>query len=366
MKKFLVQVSIASSWLWAAVVIVAIWALAPIMPAFVMAALMAYVSHPVFIRLKKSRVSDGVASFIILLIWTAIFVVLVLLVIPVIQRELRLVTFRLPELMMHVRTHGIPDLENIATHFHLTSPRILLEQLTEKMVPSLDQLKQLSDPVLASVTVGGRAFLQGLGLLFLVPLLMFYFVRDGEGFYRSALGLVPLRWQAWVEQLLNDIDYVLAEFLRGQIAVMLSLAVYYAIGLSIIGLPSAFPIGVITGFLIFIPYVGYAIGLVIAVLSAALHGSPFGVWLGLAIVYGVGQVLEGVFLTPRLVGERVGLHPVALIFALMAFGQILGFAGVLLSVPISAALCVVLKRVLNHYRESELFQGVVNTGEVDE
>ncbi len=123
----------------------------------------------------------------------------------------------------------------------------------------------------------------------------------------------------------------------------------------------------ITGFLIFIPYVGYAIGLVIAILSAALHGSPFAVWLGLAIVYGIGQVLEGVFLTPRLVGERVGLHPVALIFALMAFGQILGFAGVLLSVPISAALCVVLKRALNHYRESALFnEGVATERAADE
>jgi predicted PurR-regulated permease PerM len=360
MKKISVQISVASSWLWIAMVVLMVWMLAPIMPPFVMAALMAYVSHPVFDRLKKSGLSNGVAAFIVLLMWAGFAVIFVMLVIPVVQRELKLVLVQLPMLMRKVEMRGFPELDELAHRFHLSSPHVILQQLLSKVEPSIDHLKALTDPVLAYVQIGGRALVQWVALVFLVPLLMFYFMRDGEGFYRTVLGLVPVPWQAWVQKLLDDIDYVLAEFLRGQIAVMLSLAVYYSLGLTIAGLPSAFPIGVLTGFLIFIPYIGYLIGLVIAVLSVTLHGVAWSVWLGLAIVYGVGQVLEGVFLTPRLVGERVGLHPLMLIFALMAFGQVLGFAGVLLAVPISAALCVVLGRALDHYRNSVLFKGDEN------
>lgn len=356
MKKLSVQISVASSWVWVAILGLLVWALAPIMPPFVMAALMAYVSHPVFKRLRSAHISHAMAAVWVLLAWVLLFVIVVLLVIPLVQREMRSAVDQLPMLIQELKIKGIPHLDGMMDYFHLPSPKVLVSQLSSRMVPSLTQVKAFSDPFVASLQVGGRVLLQWIGMVFLVPLLMFYFMRDGESFYRSALSLVPMRWQAWVEALLNDIDHVLAEFLRGQIAVMLSLAVYYAIGLLIIGLPSAFPIGVLTGFLIFIPYLGYAIGLIIAVLTAALHGADLSVWLGLAFIYGVGQVLEGVFLTPRLVGERVGLHPLALIFALMAFGQLLGFAGVLLAVPVSAALCVVLRRGLDYYRRSPLYQ----------
>ena len=131
---------------------------------------------------------------------------------------------------------------------------------------------------------------------------------------------------------------MLAQFLRGQILVMLALALYYSVALSIAGLPSAVTIGILTGLLVFIPYLGFALGLILALLVAVLQFAGIGPIVAVLIVFGIGQMLESFLLTPFLVGDRIGLHPLAVIFALMAFGQLFGFFGILLALPASAAL----------------------------
>jgi predicted PurR-regulated permease PerM len=167
--------------------------------------------------------------------------------------------------------------------------------------------------------------------------------------------LTPRRWVPKVRRIASEIDSVLAEFIRGQLSVMGVLAAYYVIGLSLAGLKLAIPIGILTGLLVFIPYVGFGLGLVLGVLAALLqwHGWPaFAAVLG---VYGVGQLLEGYVLVPWLVGDRIGLHPLAVIFALLAFGQLFGFAGVLLALPVSASLLVGLRHLRAAYQESPLY-----------
>jgi predicted PurR-regulated permease PerM len=160
-----------------------------------------------------------------------------------------------------------------------------------------------------------------------------------------------------VDGFVQEADAVLGEYLRGQLLVMLILAVYYAIGLSLFGLSVALPIGIFTGLAVFVPYVGFGVGLLLAALSGFLEMAPMQAGVMLVVVFGVGQMIESFVLTPRLVGERIGLHPLAVIFALLAFGQLLGFVGVLIALPASAVLLVALRRLRSRYLGSRLYAG---------
>jgi predicted PurR-regulated permease PerM len=185
---------------------------------------------------------------------------------------------------------------------------------------------------------------------------MFYLLRDWPLLAARIDDLVPRRWQPKVRQISAEIDTVLAEFLRGQLLVMVVLAVYYSIALSIVGLERGIAIGVLTGLLVFIPYVGFGLGLVLGVAAALLqwHGVPG--FLAVLGVYGAGQLLENYVLVPSLVGDRIGLHPLAVIFALLAFGQLFGFAGVLLALPVSAAMLVGLRHLRAAYVVSPVYR----------
>jgi predicted PurR-regulated permease PerM len=170
-------------------------------------------------------------------------------------------------------------------------------------------------------------------------------------------GIVPRPWHHKLGSVAADIDAVLSQYLRGQILVMAILAAYYCVALWLADIPSAFSIGVTTGLLIFIPYLGYATGLILALLVATLQFAGWGPIVAVLVVYGIGQVLESFVLTPFLVGERIGLHPLAVIFALMAFGQLFGFVGVLAALPASAALLVGLRQVRGLYLASRFYRG---------
>ncbi len=196
---------------------------------------------------------------------------------------------------------------------------------------NLARAQALSPKVLSSVKAGGTLILAILINLALIPVVMFYLLRDWNIILARFEELTPRRWLATLRTVAVEVDDVLAEFLRGQASVMVVLAIYYVIALWIAGLQFWLPIGILTGLLVFIPYVGFGLGLVLGVLAALLqwHGLPG--FVAVLAVYGVGQLLEGYVLVPWLVGDRIGLHPVAVIFALLAFGEVFGFAGVLLA-----------------------------------
>jgi predicted PurR-regulated permease PerM len=195
-----------------------------------------------------------------------------------------------------------------------------------------------------------------IGNVVMVPLVLFYLLYDWNAMLARLQLFVPRRLLDKTTQLAVDMDRMLSQYLRGQLLVMAVLAVYYAAALFVAGFEIALPVGIFTGLAVFIPYIGYATGLVLALLAAALQ---FGDWYGfgaVAVVYGVGQILEGFFLTPRLVGERIGMHPLAVIFALLAFGQLFGFFGVLLALPVSAILSVALREMRAGYLASALYK----------
>jgi predicted PurR-regulated permease PerM len=191
--------------------------------------------------------------------------------------------------------------------------------------------------------------------LLLIPVAMFYLLRDWDEMLANLDALIPRHWHAKVCAISTEVDGVLAEFLRGQIAVMLLMSVFYSLVLWLTGLEFALPIGIVAGMLVFIPYLGMIIGLLLATLAAVMQFTEFSSVLWVWAVFGAGQLLEGTLVTPWLVGERIGLHPLAVIFALLAFGQLFGFFGVLLALPLSAILLVGLRHGKKGYLRSGMY-----------
>lgn len=215
--------------------------------------------------------------------------------------------------------------------------------------------------MMASLKLGGSVALAIIGNAVLIPVALFYLLMDWDRFVASIHQLVPPRLRPSVDSFTHDADQVLGQYLRGQLLVMLILAAFYSIGLALFGLDLALPIGVFTGLAVFVPYLGFGLGLVLATLAGVLEfattAGPGKAILMVAVVFGLGQLLESLYLTPRLLGERIGLHPLVVIFALLAFGQLLGFVGVLIALPASAVLLVAIRRVFHSYQDSDLYQG---------
>ena len=230
-----------------------------------------------------------------------------------------------------------------------------LATLRELLADNLESVRDVGLRVLAGVKTGGLLLVSILVNLAMIPVVMFYLLRDWKSIVARIDDLLPRRWEIKVRQIAREIDDVLAEFLRGQLLVMVVLAVYYVLALWAVGLHHAFAIGVLTGLLVFIPYVGFGLGLVLGTIAALLQWSGLPFFLSVLAVYAGGQLLENYVLIPYLVGDRLGLHPVAVIFALLAFGQVFGFAGVLLALPASAALLVALRHVRAAYADSPLY-----------
>ncbi|MFN7196691.1 MAG: AI-2E family transporter, partial [Hylemonella sp.] len=215
--------------------------------------------------------------------------------------------------------------------------------------------------VLVSLKIGGSYALALLGNLILIPVALFYLLLDWKQLVPRVVALVPPRLRGDYDRFMAEADAVLGQYLRGQSLVMLILAIYYSVMLSLFGLDLALPIGIFTGLAIFVPYVGYGLGLLLALVAGLLEftgdGGLLRVGLMLLVVYGLGQLIESFYLTPRLLGERIGLHPLAVIFALLAFGQLFGFAGVLVALPVSAVLLVAVRRLRQRYFESQVYRG---------
>ncbi len=346
----------ARQYLWligAAVVFVAAlhW-LGPVITPFLVGAILAYLGNPIVNRCERAGIARTIGTLIavavLMLAILAIFIVLV----PLLQAELGLMLRRLPELGERFMGDVAPWIEQkfgIALSLDLDTAKQLVAS-------NLDSARDLSLKLLAGVRSGGLLLIALLVNVVLIPVVMFYLLRDWNDIAFRIADLVPRRWSATTLGIAHDIDHVLAEFLRGQVLVMVSLAIYYSIALSVVGLRFALPIGVLTGLLVFIPYVGFGLGLVLATFAALLQWTGWPGFLAVMAVYGVGQIVENYVLVPYLVGDRIGLHPLAVIFALLAFGQLFGFAGVLLALPVSAALLVALRRLRAQYVASPLYR----------
>ena len=344
----------AALWIGVGVAIVALlYLLRPILTPFLLAGILAYIGNPMVDRLERLRLPRLPATVVVLLALTAVLAILALILLPLLADEAAILSSRLPQWLATVNDRIGPWLmERFGTRLNL-DPEALKKLISENS----GSLQTLGNKLFESLRIGGAAVTGLLINLVLVPVVMFYLLLDWHPLMARLDHAVPRPWHPKVAAMARDVDTVLSHFLRGQILVMLALAVYYSVALTVAGLPSALTIGILTGLLIFIPYVGFAIGLLLALLVAALQFAGYGPVIAVLVVFGIGQILEGFLLTPFLVGSRIGLHPLAVIFALMAFGQLFGFFGILLALPASAALLVGLREVRRLYLGSRFYHG---------
>lgn len=341
--------------LWTIIGALFVWALialGPVLTPFVAAAILAYVLAPLVAAMQRRRVPRIVA--VVLAISLALFALLalILILVPIVQKEFGLIRAELPALVATITTHVQPWVERTLG----LAPRLDAASIRDWLAAQLaDSGEDLFTAVLGYAKTGWGAALQVIGTLFLVPVVLFYLLADWPDLVRRVRALIPPRWVPEIDPILAETDSLLGQYLRGQMLVMLVLAVWFSVALLIAGFELWLPIGVLSGLLIFIPFIGFAIGMIFAAIAGMLQLGPLAGLVSVAIIYGIAQVVESVWLTPRLVGERIGLHPVAVIFALMAFGALFGFVGVLLALPLAAIAAVGLRRLQRAWLDSDFF-----------
>ncbi|MEO6147632.1 MAG: AI-2E family transporter [Sulfuriferula sp.] len=339
-------------WILAAVFVTGglLYLLSPILTPFLLAAILAYICHPLADRLER-KLPRGVAAGIVIIVLGLVFFLLVLILVPMIQTETSHFIASLPRYVDWVQNNAAPWLQD---HLGVTLPDAVgLKQLLANHLQGAGNAAGSAAVLLKTGTLSLVSFIAN---LVLVPVVFFYLLRDWDAMVSWVAGLVPHRWRAEVDNLATEIDAVLSEFLRGQLSVMFIMAIFYTTGLWIVGLNYALPIGILAGLLVFVPYMGAISGMALATLAGLVQFSSLSGMVPVWVVFGIGQLLEGYVVVPRLVGERIGLHPVMVIFALLAFGEVFGFFGVLLALPISAMLLVALRHIRSAYQDSSLYR----------
>lgn len=347
----------------AAAIVACLYLLSSVLLPFVAALALGYLLDPVADRLERMGMSRMMATLAILLVFTFIAVVVVVLAAPVLTRQFASFVEAFPDLAAKAQTAlsekggaWLQQLEINLTDLFGVDP--LAGKLdAQKVVP--DVMRAASQwllGVMKSMLSGGAAILNLASLLVVTPVVAFYVLLDWDGMVASIDANIPPRDRPMVHRIGAEIDTAMSGFLRGQSLLCLFLGLWYGVGLSVIGVNYGLLIGVIGGVLSFIPYVGSLTVLVLSLIVAIAQSWPSLSLPGMAVVvFATGQFLEGNILSPRLVGESVGLHPVWMMFALMAFGALFGFIGLLVAVPVAAALGVLVRHVLAGYRASAFF-----------
>lgn len=340
----------------AALVLLALWFLGPVLTPFVVAAVLAYALTPVVDKLDdmgRGRLPRVLAVLIVETLFLLILLSILLLVVPIFAKELPLLREQLPLLADRLNNSLGPWLAQFGIKVSLDVASI--KTFVVKYLNA--NVEEAFGSVMSSLKLGGSVALTIVGNVVLIPVALFFLLNDWDRFVARVVELVPPKMRASFDSFTEEADIVLGQYLRGQLLVMGVLAVYFSVALTLFGFDLAVPVGVFTGLAFFIPYLGFGLGLILAFLAGILQ---FGSWYGVLVVagiYGAGQLVESFYLTPRLVGERIGLHPLAVIFALLAFGQLFGFLGVLIALPTSAVLLVGVRRVRASYIASNLYQG---------
>ena len=337
-----------------AVLIAALWLLSPVMLPFVAGITLAYLLNPLARRLERLGIHRAVAGLFIILVALAALIVLVLLLVPVLVGQMSAFIDRLPSYVTRLQSL-------IADSGHEWLTKILGERLPDASKSVGELMSQGASwlaTLLRSLWSGGQALVSILSLMVVTPVVAFYMLCDWDRMIATIDGWVPRPQRKTVRTLAREIDAAIAGFVRGQTSICMILGVFYAVALALTGLNFGFLIGFMAGFLSFIPYVGSLTGLVVSLGVAVAQFWPN--WtpiVAILVIFLVGQLMEGYVLAPKLVGERVGLHPVWLMFALFAFAYLFGFVGLLVAVPLAAAIGVLVRFALRQYRASPLYQG---------
>jgi predicted PurR-regulated permease PerM len=285
--------------------------------------------------------------------FSAVLALGLLLAVPMLVRQLDLLIQKIPLIYQWLVDVARPWLQE---RLNLPMDQLPRVDWSDQLADNWASLGKITAATLKRVTGSGANVLLWLTNLALVPVVAFYLMRDWDRLKTKALNLFPLAWQDDVATLVSEADEVVGAFLRGQFMVMCSLAVIYSTGLWLIGVQLALLLGVIAGMASIVPYLGFVVGILISGIVAWAQYQDFTILLWVGLVFGVGQAIESMVLTPLLVGDRIGLHPVAVIFVLMAGGQLAGFVGVVMALPAAAVIMVFVRHAVAYYRSSDIYQ----------
>ena len=338
------------------VFLILLYFLLPVLTPFLVAAVLAYMCDPLVDKLsiagyRKHTLGRTLATALVMMGLLGLIALLLLIIIPLLQKESMIIIERLPNIINNARDYAEPLLQQ---YFGINLA-IDSTQIQEIITKNWKTAGSFLGDVLQTAGTNSMMLIGVIANILLLPVVLFYLLRDWDDLVAGVGNLIPRHLIGKTTELAKEIDQMLAEFLRGQFTVMIIMSVFYAAGLLLTGLEMALPIGIIAGLLGFIPYLGPAIGLGLALLVGALHFNDLGQLVPVLMVFGIGQLIESNFITPKLVGDRIGLHPVVVIFALLAGGQLFGFVGVLLALPAAAIIAVCLRHTKDSYLDSEAY-----------
>ncbi len=343
-------------WLWLVALFLIGWLiyqLSPILSPFLVGILLAYLGDPLVDRLERSKLSRTWGVILVFSLFTLLCLLLLLVLVPMLGKQLMHLYELAPLGLDWLQLTALPWVQ---ARFGLDDDFWRVDQLKSAFSANLGSTKDVVAIILSQATASSIALLAWLANLLLVPVVCFYLLRDWDLIMAKLRTLLPRRREDTVMALMRECHEVIGAFLRGQLLVMLALAVVYSAGLMLVGVELGLLIGVLAGLASIVPYMGFVVGIGAAVIAVLFQfGLELYPLLGVAAVFTVGQMMEGMLLTPLLVGDRIGLHPVAVIFAVLAGGQLFGFTGVLLALPVAAVIMVLLRHVHDLYKLSDLY-----------
>ena len=326
--------------------------LQPILFPFVMGALIAYLGDPVVDFLERKHLNRTFAVVLVFILLTAVLVVSLLFMVPLLLDQLDALIRKIP-LLYHWVTQVVAPW--VQERFGLPAETLPQLDWSSKLADNWQSLGKMMAQTGKKLTGSGAAILVGVASLALVPVVAFYLLRDWDILVGKMLRMVPLAWQDRVSLMVGESDEVVGAFIRGQLIVMCALGIIYGTGLWLIGIQLALLLGLIAGLASLVPYLGFIVGISASLVAAYFQFHDWSVMLWVAVVFGVGQAVESMVLTPVLVGDRIGLHPVAVIFALMAGGQLAGFIGIVVALPVAAVITVFARHGVDQYRASDIY-----------
>lgn len=339
-------------WFWMALVIIVgllIYLLSPVLTPFLVGAILAYIADPLADRLELKGLSRNRAVLIVFSTLTFVGLGVLVILLPLIQQQLAQFIAKVPHYINWLQQEGIPTLEQ---YFPVGfDSNLILEQLKQQSAAG----GKAALSIISVLSQSGITLLGWIANLVLIPVVSFYLLRDWDPFVTHIHQLVPRKHAGVVAELARDSDTVLANFFRGQLMVMAALALIYSIGLWLIGLEFSLLIGLIAGIVSFVPYLGLIVGIVIASIAALMQFHELTPLIYVALIFGGAQLIEGLLLTPLLLGDKIGLHPVVVLFAVLAGGELFGFFGVLVALPVAAVMMVLLRHSRQQYLNSEIY-----------
>ncbi len=330
-----------------------IYFLSPILTPFLVGTLLAYLTEPLVKKLIQLRLSRKMSVSIVFLALFFMLSLLILLLIPVMGKQMDTLSVIIPKVIEWLQDTILPWLKD---NFGIDEGMISIPTLKAVLSDNLGKASSAADWMVKAVVHSGAALLEWIFYIILIPVVMFYLLCDWVQFVKGIRNLFPRDLEPAFTKIMNECDEVLSAFFRGQLIVMVVVGTLYATGLTIIGLQVGLVVGVIAGIVSIVPYLGFIVGITIATIAALVQFGSFSSVLLVWLVFVVVHVIENIFLLPNLMGNRIGLHPVAVIFAILAGGCLFGFLGVLLALPVASVIMVCIRHLHHQYRKSNLYK----------